>query len=91
MSQSMNGLNAISVHRPLYINSDEVTQTPALPMPSLANAGNVSIDITMVKPKTRAKRGQATDRHSIAERVSLDFGAVVHCVYVYYLEIRWLL
>ncbi|KMZ67842.1 hypothetical protein ZOSMA_257G00080 [Zostera marina] len=69
MSQSMNGLNAISTHQSLYINSDQVTQTPALPMPSSANGGNASTGVTAVKPKTRAKRGQATDPHSIAERL----------------------
>lgn len=85
----MNGLNAISTHQSLYINSDQVTQTPALPMPSSANGGNASTGVTAVKPKTRAKRGQATDPHSIAERVSLDFGVVLvaHCVYFTSLEI----
>lgn len=37
---------------------------------TLSNAGGCN---EAVKPRVRARRGQATDPHSIAERVSLFF------------------
>ena len=62
--------------------------------PSLAVSANASGCNGTAKPRARARRGQATDPHSIAERVSMRYIVMSYCgvlgqpmkfTYVFYL------
>jgi hypothetical protein len=54
---------------PSWVNENK-SECPVSRAPDVQNQANSAANGVSVKPRVRARRGQATDPHSIAERVS---------------------